>query len=67
MKNIGISRSYKKNAEDMYDLLEPLQDNAIKNAECALLTQESRNIAPSQMNPATKVHLLVKELIRYIS
>ena len=66
MKNIGVNRSYKKNAVDMYELLEPLQNNAIKNAKIALSTQNSKNISPSKMNPATKVHLLVEELIRHI-
>jgi hypothetical protein len=34
MKQIlGVKRPYKKNAEDMYDLLESLQNNAIKNAK----------------------------------
>ncbi len=66
MKNIGVSRKYKKNAEDMYDILKPLQENAIKNAKIALKSQKNKGILESQMNPATTVHLLVEKLISYI-
>lgn len=66
LKKIGVNRKYKKNAIDMYEILEELQQNAIKNAEITLKKQQEREIPFSQMNPATTVHNLVKELIRYI-
>ena len=66
MGKMGIvNRKYKKNAEDMYDLLEPLQGDAIQNARIAYKAHEA-SVIPSKMNPATTVHLLVEELIRYI-
>ncbi len=66
LKKLGVNRKYKKNSEDMYDLLKPLQEQAIKHAKQMLKAQEEKSIPPHQMNPATTVHLLVEELISYI-
>ena len=66
LKNIGIDRKYEKNATDMYDLLEPLQEQAIANAKDMLKNKEMQKLPHSQMNPATTVHLLVEELISYL-
>jgi RloB-like protein len=67
LRTLGVNRKYRKNAKDMYDLLEPLQEQAIHNAKQMLNVQNNKGIPPSQMNPATTVHLLVEELISYIS
>ena len=66
MKRLGVSRTYRKNAEDMYSLLEPLQEIAMANAKRLLTQQKKTNVPPSQMNPATTVHMLVEELISYL-
>ena len=66
LKAHGVNRKYEKNAKDMYNLLEPLQEQAITHAKIMLRNQYSKNIPPSRMNPATTVHLLVEELISYI-
>lgn len=66
LKQLGVDRKYEKNATDMYDLLEPLQEQAIANAKEMLKKQTEKKIPPSQMNPATTVHQLVEELISYL-
>jgi len=50
----------------MYSLLEPLQEIAMANAKRLLTQQKKTNVPPSQMNPATTVHMLVEELISYL-
>ncbi|MFA6101339.1 MAG: RloB family protein [Victivallaceae bacterium] len=65
-KNLGKTIKYKKNDENMYSLLEQFQGAAIAHARKMLETQEALKIPPSRMNPATRVHLLVEELTRYI-
>lgn len=65
LKGHGVSRTYRKNAADMYHLLEPLQENAIAHAKRLLTRQGKAKVPPSQMNPATTVHMLVEELISY--
>ena len=75
--NTGISRKdygrkltkllgyeYEKNSDTMYDRLIELQDKAIKNAESLLCQYQPPN--PSNDNPSTTVHLLVKELNKFI-
>ena len=58
-----LNEKYQKNASDMYNKLEEKQESAIRNAE--KLLQFHSGITPSKSNPATKVHLLVKELNEY--
>lgn len=54
---------YQKNDPDMYDHLLHLQESAIKNA-INLLNSYANHI-PSNDNPSTTVHVLVKELNKY--
>lgn len=54
---------YKKNDPDMYDHLLHLQELAIKNA--INLLNSYVNHIPSNDNPSTTVHVLVKELNKY--
>ena len=58
-----LGETYKKNDHEMYKKLEGNQTQAIRNSE-KLLTQHT-GTTPSQANPATQVHLLVKELNEY--
>lgn len=60
-----LGEEYKKNDPDMYRKLIDKQDDAIINSEKLLATH--CGITPSSSNPATKVHLLVKELNEYKS
>jgi len=55
---------YEKNSEHMYDLLESKQPIAIRNAE--KLLQEYSEFTPEKNNPSTTVHLLIKELNRFV-
>ena len=59
-----LGRKYKKNSETIYDELFEKQSIAIKNAE-NLLKQYEPHI-PDTDNPSTTVHLLVKELNKFI-
>jgi len=59
-----MGRPYKKNAEDMFELLKPHVSKAIKRADKALELQSGKPY--HEQNPATTVHLLVKELLSYI-
>jgi RloB-like protein len=59
-----LKRSYEKNSEDIYDLLLARQDNAIKHAEKLLASYDP--VIPAHDNPSTTVHLLVKELNRFV-
>jgi hypothetical protein len=60
-----LGRKYEKKGGDMYDELFSKQATAIANAE-KLLSQYDRP-DPAINNPSTTVHLLVKELNRFIS
>jgi serine/threonine protein phosphatase PrpC len=60
-----LGRKYEKNSENMYNQLLNKQHSAIENAK-RLLKQYSRH-NPEKDNPATTVHLLVKELNKFIS
>ena len=55
---------YEKNSEHMYDLLESKQPTAIRNAE--KLLKEYSEFTPEKNNPSTTVHLLIKELNRFV-
>lgn len=75
--NTGISRSkylqklnsllgkkYQKNSETIYEEIFEKQATAIKNAEQLLKQYNPQN--PAEDNPSTTVHLLVKELNKFI-
>ena len=59
-----MQHPYKKNAEDMFDILKPRVVQAIERANIALQLQNGKPY--HEQNPATTVHLLVKELLSYI-
>ncbi len=59
-----LDGQYKKNSTNIYEKLLPKQATAIKNAE--RLLQCYTPSRPEQDNPSTTVHLLVKELNRFI-
>jgi len=56
---------YRKNQPDMYEKLLPYQTSAIQRAE-KLFTSYQPHHNPAEDNPCTTVHLLVKELNRYL-
>ncbi|MDJ0775880.1 MAG: RloB family protein [Mastigocoleus sp. MO_167.B18] len=75
--NTGISRSkylqklnsllaekYQKNSETIYEEIFEKQPTAIKNAEKLLKEYNPQN--PEKDNPSTTVHLLVKELNKFV-
>lgn len=51
---------YKKNLDNIYDMLLPNQSTAIRNAKRLLKEYDNHN--PEKDNPSTKVHILVEEL-----
>lgn len=59
-----LGHRYRKNAKDMYYRLYSMQKTAIKNAEKLLALYTFRN--PAKDNPSTTVHLLVRELNRFL-
>jgi hypothetical protein len=59
-----LKEPYKKNSTEMYRKLIDKQPIAIKNAENLLKTYNPRN--PGEDNPSTTVHLLVKELNKFL-
>lgn len=59
-----LGHKYKKNSETIYDELLEKQSTAIKNAEN--LVKEYIPHVPSRDNPSTAVHLLIKELNKFI-
>lgn len=63
LKNVG-GGEYVKNRKDMYDLLEPFLDIAIKYAE--KLDEKNKGKLPANAAPRTKVHELVKALRPYL-
>jgi len=60
-----IGRKYRKNNENMYDLLEEKQLTAIRNAEKLLSRYAPCN--PEKDDPSTTVHKLVETLNEFIS
>jgi hypothetical protein len=60
-----LKHQYKKNSEAIYDEIKKHQTTAIKNAENLLDQYQPQNAVND--NPSTTVHLLVKELNRFIS
>ena len=63
-EKLGIDRKYKKNAEDMFQILRPYTLQAIDRAQKSLEKQSDKSY--HEMNPATTVHELVKELVGYL-
>jgi len=63
-KHCGVIRPYQKNAKDMFSLLREYTPDAIRRAKTALGQQTGK--PPHAQNPATTVHQLVEELLRYI-
>lgn len=59
-----LNVKYQKNSSEMYDILSSRQDVAIKNA--SKLLSKYLHPKPEKDNPSTTVHLLVKELTKYI-
>jgi len=59
-----LKSKYQKNDPNMYEKLKSLQGTAIKNSE--RLLKMHLGATPSRLNPATTVHLLVKELNKYL-
>jgi hypothetical protein len=61
-----LGRKYKKNDEEIYDLLlrSGNQQAAIKSAATLLAKHPENN--PAKANPSTTVHLLVRELLRFV-
>lgn len=61
-------RTYQKNYENIYDLLNTYSSTytAIKNAK-RRLANFYKHDAPSSCDPATTVHILVENLLQYIS
>ena len=59
-----MGRKYEKNAGDMFDLLRSNLNLAIDRAARALQPQAGKSY--HEMNPATTVHILVSELMKYI-
>jgi len=62
--NKYLDKPYKKNDPDIYNKLYSRQEFAIKNAEHLLALYRPLN--PAKANPSTTVHLLVKELRRFL-
>lgn len=59
-----LGYKYQKNSENIYQEIESRQSTAFKNAENLLKQYKNQN--PESDNPSTTVHLLVKELNRFI-
>ncbi|MEB3342588.1 RloB family protein [Okeania sp.] len=59
-----MNQKYEKNSNEMYKMLLDRQPQAIKNAEKLLKQYNPPN--PANDNPSTTVHLLVKELNRFV-
>lgn len=61
-----IGQTYSKNSQDMYNLLKPCLQTAIKNAT-AIIQKYDDGLPPSQCAPATKVYEIFEKLKPYIS
>ena len=55
---------YRKNREDMFEILRPFLHEAIKNAE--RLDQDNHGKTPAQSAPGTRVYELLKTLLPYL-
>lgn len=63
MNSLGVGE-YRKNREDMYQILEPFMRDAIRNAK--KLDEINKGRLPSQAAPGTKVYELVEMLLPYL-
>lgn len=63
LKNIS-SGKYEKNRTDMFSVLEPYMNDAIKNA--THLQQQNNDQLPSNSKPGTKVYELIEMLKPYV-
>ncbi|MDY7008767.1 MAG: RloB family protein [Cyanobacteriota bacterium] len=59
-----LNKKYEKNSNTMYEILESKQPQAIKNAEKLFKQYNPNN--PANNNPSTTVHLLVKQLNKFV-
>ncbi|NEQ77585.1 MAG: RloB domain-containing protein [Okeania sp. SIO2C9] len=59
-----LNKKYEKNSNKMYEILESKQPQAIKNAEKLFKQYNPNN--PANDNPSTTVHLLVKQLNKFV-
>lgn len=59
-----LGYTYQKNSDNMYEELLDNQNQALKNADRLLKQYSQKN--PATENPSTTVHLLVKELNKFI-
>lgn len=65
-KNLNKGK-YEKNIYDIFDVISPYVNIAIKRSNALIADYKSSNIiSPTKMNPGTKVQDLVSELIQYI-
>lgn len=55
---------YKKNRTDMFSILQPYMETAIKNAQ--KLNKDNKNKTPSESKPGTEVFKLIDKLKTYI-
>ncbi|MDY6804625.1 MAG: RloB family protein [Cyanobacteriota bacterium] len=61
---ISSKERYRKNSENMYEMLEKKQSKAIQNARTLL--KQYNPPSPADDNPSTTVHLLVEQLNRFV-
>lgn len=64
LKELG-KNEYKKNMDDIYELLQPYQQIAIRNAKKLISTYSKAT--PSKMSPATKVYEIFEKLAPYLN
>ena len=60
-----LKKGYKKNDDEIFSLLYPYMNRAIRNAR-TLMESYAEEIAPSKKGPCTNMYTLVEELQRYI-
>lgn len=63
LKNINVGK-YEKNREDMYHILKPYMDDAIRNAK--VLSDINRNKLPSESAPGTMIFEFVEKIKPYL-
>lgn len=64
LKKEGKEDGYRKNREDMFSILKPYINNAIRNAE--KLEKQNHGKLPSSSAPGTKVYMLFDRLKSYL-
>ena len=62
---LGANGEYKKNRSDIFEILLPHLDDAIKNAQKLEIINEGKT--PSKSAPGTKVHIMMEKFKPYIS